>query len=68
MTLADRLRAISKTDSTVNALIHLDVFTKTVPQQVEESLAELEYLFDPFIQKAEISSKDWLDELMGKLD
>jgi hypothetical protein len=48
--LAHRLRNASPTDSTVNALVLLDIFTKTLPNAIEESLKELQYLFKDYLK------------------
>lgn len=45
-TIASRLRAASKTDSAVNAIILLDVFTYVLPFSIEAYLQEIKYLFD----------------------
>jgi hypothetical protein len=45
-TIARRLRAASKTDSAVNAIILLDVFTYVLPLSIENYLQEIKYLFD----------------------
>jgi hypothetical protein len=45
--IAKRLKAASSTDSSVNALINLDMYAKAMPYVVEESLEELRYLFIP---------------------
>jgi hypothetical protein len=47
--IANRLRDASKTDSTVNAIIGLDIFAKTVPIYVEKLLKSLESLFSAYI-------------------
>lgn len=47
--MADRLRAASSQDSTVNALILLDTLARAVPFAVEDSLQELHYLFEPYL-------------------
>lgn len=47
--LADRLRCATEKDSAVNALILLDFFAKNIPIVIEESLAEIRYLFSPFL-------------------
>lgn len=49
--IAHRLRKASQTDSTVNAIVLLDVFTKSLPRAIEESLKEIEHLFAPFLDK-----------------
>lgn len=46
--MADRLRAASREDSTVNALILLDMLAMAVPFVVEDSLEGLRHLFTPF--------------------
>ena len=43
---AKRLRAATKTDSAVNALILLDLFTYVLPHSIETSLEEIRHLFD----------------------
>ncbi|MCK4835925.1 MAG: hypothetical protein KAT17_04775 [Candidatus Aminicenantes bacterium] len=49
--IAHRLRKASQTDSTVNAIVLLDIFTKALPKAIEESLKEIQYLFTPFLEK-----------------
>jgi len=46
--IANRLRAATETDSSVNALIFLDIFAKSLPYIIEESLEEIRHLFTPF--------------------
>ena len=46
--IAGRLRAASKTDLTVNAIIILDVYAKAIPSFVEDLLEEIRPLFNPF--------------------
>ncbi len=50
--IAHRLRNASQTDSTLNALVLLDIFTKTLPNAIDESLQEIRYLFMPFLNKS----------------
>lgn len=45
--LADRLRAAIEKDSTVNALVLLDMFAKGMPPAIRESLEEISFLFTP---------------------
>ena len=45
-TIAMRLRAASKTDSTVNAIVLLDVFTFVLPLSIKTYLQEIRHLFD----------------------
>ena len=52
--IAERLRAASKTDSSVNALVLLDMFTMVLPIAIEESLEEIGYLFKPYLQSMEV--------------
>jgi len=52
--IAERLRAASKTDSSVNALVLLDMFTMVLPIAIEESLEEIGYLFKPYIKSGEV--------------
>lgn len=49
--IASRLRVAGETDSTVNAIVLLDIFTKTLPRAIDESLQEIQYLFKEFIIK-----------------
>lgn len=49
-TIARRLRAASDTDSTVNAIILLDMFVKTIPYVIEDSLETIRYLFEPYFR------------------
>jgi hypothetical protein len=46
--ISNRLRAASKTDSVVNAVILLDLFAKALPWAIEASLEEVGYLFNPY--------------------
>lgn len=47
--LAKRLLAISDKDSALNALVVLDIFAKTLPFAIEDSLEEIRYLFKPYL-------------------
>lgn len=44
--VAERLRNTAVKDSTLNAVIILDCYAKTLPYSIEQSLEELAYLFD----------------------
>lgn len=46
--LADRLREATRTDSSINAIVLLDVFTRTVPMAIAEFLEEIGPLFRHF--------------------
>ncbi len=44
--LANRVRSLVGKDAHINALIALDIFAKEMPQTIQESLKEFEYLFN----------------------
>jgi hypothetical protein len=46
--MAHRIRNASLKDSSVNAIILLDVFTHVLPFAIEDQLEEIRYLFQPF--------------------
>jgi hypothetical protein len=46
--IAQRLRDSTQTDSSVNALVLLDVFAQSLPFALKESLEELELLFSQY--------------------
>ena len=46
--IVKRLRDASKEDSTINALIHLDIFAKLLAPGLQESLNILQKIFTPF--------------------
>jgi len=48
ISVAKRLRAASETDSSVNAIILLDVYTQALPLVIEESLVRIRHLFEPY--------------------
>ena len=45
-TIAKRLRAASKTDSAVNAIVLLDIFTSVLPLSIETCLQDIRHLFN----------------------
>jgi hypothetical protein len=51
--MAERLRAITDKDSAMNALVLLDIFAKTLPFAIEESLEDLRYLFTPYLRQSD---------------
>lgn len=51
--MAQRLRAITDKDSAMNALVLLDIFAKTLPFAIEESLEEVRYLFVPYLRQSD---------------
>lgn len=57
-TIAQRLRAATETDSSVNAIILLDLYAKAMPYVIREALEEIRRLFVPFLasKKADDSS------------
>lgn len=48
-TMAERLRAIVSKDAAVNAVVLLDLFAKSLPYSIEESLEEIRYLFADYL-------------------
>ncbi|MEZ4577423.1 MAG: hypothetical protein R2861_04300 [Desulfobacterales bacterium] len=49
--IAERLRSFTRTDSSINAVIVLDVFTQTVPFVIDDHLEEIRYLFKPYFSE-----------------
>ena len=49
--IVKRLRAAGKKDSTINALVHLDVFAKYITPGVDESLDKIRHIFTKFLNK-----------------
>jgi len=48
--IAKRLRAGTETDSSLNAIVLLDLFARALPLVIEDSLQEIRYLFSSFFQ------------------
>lgn len=46
--IANRLRSAFKTDSSVNAIILLDMFAKALPFVINDKLEDIRYLFAPY--------------------
>lgn len=46
-----RLRAASRTDSAINALVRLDIFAKYLTPDIKESLESIRKLFTPFLSE-----------------
>jgi len=46
---AKRLRLATETDSSLNAIVLLDMFAKTLSHAIDASLQEIRYLFEPFL-------------------
>jgi len=51
--LADRLREATRTDSSINAIVCLDVFTRTVPMAIADFLEEISPLFNGYFNQKE---------------
>ena len=49
MAFAQRLRTACEQDSMINAMILLDMFAKSLPPAIEESLEEIRHLFQPYL-------------------
>jgi hypothetical protein len=47
--IADRLRSEKREDGSVNAIVLLDMFVKSMPMLLDETLSELKPLFIPYI-------------------
>lgn len=47
--ITERLRIASRVDSSINAVILLDVFTHAIPFVIEEQLEEIRHLFAPYL-------------------
>jgi hypothetical protein len=47
----ERLRAATKTDSSINAIVILDNYAKSMPFAIEKSLEDIRYLFSSFLTK-----------------
>ena len=50
--IAARLKEIIEKDASVNALIILDLFSKALPDTIEDQLEEIRYLFEPYLAAA----------------
>jgi hypothetical protein len=47
--MVDRLRSIHDKEVAMNAVIFLDIFTRTLPRAIDESLKEIRYLYKPYL-------------------
>lgn len=52
-TIAERLRAATKTDSVLNALVELDIYAQTLSLVIEDSLEDIRFLFDSYLNTGE---------------
>lgn len=48
--IVERLRVASKADSSVNAVIMLDMYARIMPYVIEDSLEDVRYLFEPYLK------------------
>ncbi len=48
MAVAKRIRDATRTDSSINAVIILDMFTKSVPYDIDDSMASIRNLFEEY--------------------
>lgn len=46
--ILNRLRSITETDSSVNAVMVLDIYARTMELVIKQSLERIRYLFDPY--------------------
>jgi len=51
--IIERLRSATETDSTVNAIIVLDIHAKTMEVVLKESLEDIRHMFDPFFERVD---------------
>lgn len=56
--IAKRLWTVVTTDSSVNALVLLDLFSKALPDTIEDSLDEIRYLFEPVLDALESAKEE----------
>jgi len=49
LAIVERLRAATKTDSSINAIVILDNYAKSLPFAIEKSLEDIRYLFSSFL-------------------
>lgn len=63
--MARRLRAAGRTDSTLNAVVLLDLFAIIVPAAVEDSLTEIRGLLAPFLSQFQSSAAPGGDDALA---
>jgi hypothetical protein len=51
MTISERIRSSSVTDSSVNAIVLLDMYAKAIPYVIKDHLEDIRYLFSSFLPK-----------------
>ncbi|UCH93277.1 MAG: hypothetical protein JSV88_23770 [Candidatus Aminicenantes bacterium] len=57
-TIAERLRAATRSDSVLNALVELDIFAQTLSLVIEDSLEDIRFLFDSYLAKKNKKGKE----------
>lgn len=50
VSIAERLRSATRTDSSINAVIVLDLLTHAISFVIEDHLQEIRHLFDPYLE------------------
>lgn len=63
--IAERLRSAAQTDSSINAISSLDVFTYTLTFSIEDQLEEIRHLFTPYFSDSYRHIIKASDELNG---
>ncbi|KKK91872.1 hypothetical protein LCGC14_2708580, partial [marine sediment metagenome] len=63
--IAERLRSAAQTDSSINAIISLDVFTYALTFGIEDKLEEIRHLFTPYFSDSYRHIIEGIDELNG---
>lgn len=53
--ITERLRVATETDSSINAVIFLDMFAKTLPYVIKGALDEIRHLFKPYFETGKTS-------------
>jgi hypothetical protein len=51
--IVDRLRFIDEKEVAMNAVIFLDIFARTLPSSIDESLEGIEYLYKLYLSQVE---------------
>ncbi len=63
ISIAKRLRNATRTDSSINAVIVLDVFTHTINFVIEDHLQHIQHLFAPYLEEYSKSIPEGTPEL-----
>ncbi|NOR52185.1 MAG: hypothetical protein GQ470_06150 [Gammaproteobacteria bacterium] len=48
--IAERIRSVAQSDSSVNAVILLDMFTNVMPFAIEDHMDEIRHLFEAYLR------------------